>query len=148
MSKWDAFNDAINFSEISAFEESTAHTSEKKDVPAGTYEAVVTDLRLGISKSGKPTFYTTFRILEGEYKNYRIFVNQQVKEAFQFAIVKKILVGLYPDIEDRYNFKSLDEFEALVNEVAAEVEDEYEYAITHTINKGGFSNVTIDEIFE
>lgn len=47
-----------------------------KEVPLGDYEVSIDKLELGVSKKGSPMLICWFKILNGEYKNSRLFMNQ------------------------------------------------------------------------
>ena len=57
-----------------------------KEVPYGTYEVKITKLELTESKKHDPMVTAWFKILNGEYKNSLLFMNQVVTQGFQIIL--------------------------------------------------------------
>ena len=71
-----------------------ANKSEYKEVPLGTYEIKIDKLELTESKSGRPMVRCWMRILDGEYKNSIIFMNQVINISFGLHIANEFLKTL------------------------------------------------------
>lgn len=145
MSKWDAFNNSINFDEISEFETSNGE-KDYDDIPAGKYEACLNNLVLKVSKTGKPMMSFTFEIIAGDYDGRKVFYSQLLDEPWKFGKANSLLLALYPDAEP-LKYSSFDELETLLDKILTEVGDEWEYEISYTVNKNGFGSVSVDKIF-
>lgn len=117
-----------------------------KEVPVGTYEVAITKLELGESKKNDPIVKIWFKILEGEYKNSIIFMNQVVTQGFQIHIVNDFLKSLETDIE--IEFTSYAQYYQLLLDVFEAVNGNYEYALMYGKNKKGFNTYVIDEVFD
>lgn len=145
MSKWDAFNNSINFDEISEFETSNGG-KDYDDIPAGKYEACLNNLALKVSKTNKPMMSFTFEIIAGDYDGRKVFYSQLLDEPWKFGKANSLLLALYPDAEP-LKYSSFDELETLLDKILTEVGDEWEYEISYTVNKNGFGSVSVDKIF-
>lgn len=117
-----------------------------KEVPAGTYEVAITKLELSESKKHDPMVKIWFKILEGEYKNSIIFMNQVVTQGFQIHIVNDFLRSLETDID--IEFTSYAQYYQLLLDVFEAINGNYEYALKYGENDKGFNTYEIDEVFE
>lgn len=116
-----------------------------KEVPIGKYEVAITKLELGESKKGDPMVKVWFKILEGEYKNSLLFMNQVITQGFQIHIVNEFLRSLETDIE--IEFESYEQYNDLLMDVFEEVNGKLEFVLDYGENKG-FNTFKIEEIFE
>ena len=116
-----------------------------KEVPLGTYEVAITKLELGESKKSDPMVKVWFKILEGEFKNSIIFMNQVVTKGFQIHIANEFLRSLGTNIDIR--FESFSQYASLIADVYEAVNGNFEYALEYGENKG-FNTFEITEIFE
>lgn len=146
MSKWDAFNNTINFDEITEFENSNGG-KDYDEIPAGKYEAVLNNLVLKLSKTNKPMVSFTFEIIAGEYDGRKVFYSQLLDEPWKFGKANSLLLALYPDAEADIKYSNFDELEKLLDKIYSVVGDEWEYEISYTVNKNGFGSVSVDKIF-
>ena len=64
---------------------------EYEKVPHGNYEVKVDKMELKPTKKGDPMVSIWFTILEGKYKNSKLFMNQVVTQGFQLNIVNNFL---------------------------------------------------------
>lgn len=116
-----------------------------KEVPLGTYEVAITKLELGESKKSDPMVKVWFKILEGEFKNSIIFMNQVVTKGFQIHIANEFLRSLGTNIDIR--FESFSQYANLIADVYEAVNGNFEYALEYGESKG-FNTFEIIEIFE
>ena len=116
-----------------------------KEVPLGKYEVAITKLELGESKKGDPMVKVWFKILEGEYKNSLIFMNQVITQGFQIHLVNEFLRSLDTDVE--ITFESYSQFNELLLDVFEEVEGKLEFVLDYGENKG-FNTFKIEDVFE
>ena len=116
-----------------------------KEVPLGTYEVAITKLELGESKKSDPMVKVWFKILEGEFKNSIIFMNQVVTKGFQIHIANEFLRSLGTNID--IHFESFSQYANLIADVYEAVNGNFEYALEYGESKG-FNTFEITEIFE
>lgn len=119
--------------------------NDYKEVPHGTYEVAITKLELGESKKGDPMVKAWFKILEGEFKNSIVFMNQVVTTGFQIHIVDNFLRSLGTDIA--VCFESYSQYANLIADVYEAVNGKFEYALEYG-EKKGFNTFKIKEVFE
>ena len=116
-----------------------------KEVPHGNYEVAITKLELGESKKGDPMVTVWFKILDGEFKNSLIFMNQVVTQGFQIHIVDDFLRSLETDVE--IEFESYAQFGELLMDVFEAVEGKLEFGLKYGERKG-FNTFEITDVFE
>lgn len=125
--------------------EENGGTGNFKEVPLGTYEVAITKLELGESKKHDPMVKVWFKILEGEYKNSLLFMNQVITQGFQIHIVDEFLRSLETDVE--IGFESYSQYAQLLMDVYEAVNGNFEYGLKYGENKG-FNTFEITEVFE
>lgn len=116
-----------------------------KEVPHGTYEVAITKLELAESKKGDPIVKIWFKILEGEYKNSLIFMNQVIIKGFQIHIVDELLKSLDTDVD--IHFESYSQYADMLLDVFEAVDEKLEFALKYGENKG-FNTFEITDVFE
>lgn len=116
-----------------------------KEVPHGTYEVAITKLELKESKKGDPMVAVWFKILDGEFKNSLIFMNQVITQGFQIHIVDEFLRSLDTGID--VTFESYSQFNELLLDIFEAVDGNLEFALEYGENKG-FNTFKITEVFE
>lgn len=121
-------------------------TREFEKVPHGNYEVKIDKIEAVMSKSGKPMVSVWFTIIEGKYKNQKLFMNQVTTQGFQFHIVKEFLKSLQTGLD--IEFVNPSQWEQLMLDVAEECDAQgLEYAVKYEDNKG-YDKFTITEVFE
>ena len=75
------------------------NNKEFEAVPHGEYEVKLDKLELKATKKGDPMVSAWFTILEGKYKNSKLFMNQVVTQGFQIHIVNEFLRSMKTDID-------------------------------------------------
>lgn len=116
-----------------------------KEVPFGTYEVAINKLELGESKKGDPMVKVWFKILEGEYKNSLIFMNQVITQGFQIHIVDELLRSLETDVDVK--FESYQQYADMLLDVFEAVDGKLEFGLEYGERKG-FSTFKITDVFE
>lgn len=116
-----------------------------KEVPLGTYEVAITKLELDESRKGDPMVKVWFKILEGEYKNSLIFMNQVITQGFQIHIMDEFLRSLETDID--IVFESYSQYAQLLMDIYEDVDGNYEYGLKYG-EKKGFNTFEITDVFE
>lgn len=144
---WEEFDNKVDLEGLKEdIESSPTGGGNYKEVPHGNYEVAVTKLELDISKKGDPMVKVWFKILDGEYKNSLIFMNQVVTQGFQIHIVNDFLRSLETDIE--IEFESYKQYAELLLDVYEAVNGNYEYALKYDKTNKGFNTFEITDVFE
>ena len=119
---------------------------EYEKVPHGEYEVKVDKIELKASKKGDPMVSIWFTILEGKYKNYKLFLNQVITQGFQIHIVNELLRSMSAELN--IEFVDYKQYADLLLDVAEEC-DKYNlaFALKYEDNKG-YDKFTITEVFE
>lgn len=147
MNIWDEFDSAIDTKGLAAdVKEAQGNGATYKEVPHGDYEVAIDKLELVKSKAGDPMVSVWFKVLNGEFKGSRIFMNQVIKEGFQVHIVNEFLRSLDTDID--IEFVTYKQYGNLLMDVMEAIEGNLEYALSYKEGKKGFSTYTITEVFE
>ena len=68
-------------------------------VPHGNYEVKVDKMELKASKKGDPMVSIWFTILEGKYKNSKLFMNQVITQGFQLNIMNNFLRSMETGVD-------------------------------------------------
>ena len=92
MNIWDKFDKAIDTEGLANDVKDAQENGQSfKEVPHGDYEVAVDKMELTASKAGDPMVSIWFKVLNGDYKGSRIFMNQVVTQGFQIHIVNELL---------------------------------------------------------
>ena len=125
--------------------------NEFKEVPLGKYEVEIVDMVLKPTKEkGNPMLAVQFKILAGDFKNSRLFMNQVLingdqYDKFRVSTCNKFLKSLESQVE--IVFESVDQYESMVDEVFHEVNaSNLEYLLEYGENKG-YKTFTIKEVY-
>lgn len=151
MSEFDfsRFDDELDLAglmeDIENAEKGAGSNGDFKEVPLGNYEAKIDKLELSVSKSGKPMLTCWFKILAGEFKNSRLFMNQVIEQGFQIHIANDFLRSLDSDLEIK--FKTFKQYEQMVMDIAEAI-DGLEYAVKYGETTKGFKTFEITDVFE
>lgn len=122
------------------------NNKEFEVVPHGEYEVKLDKLELKATKKGDPMVSAWFTILEGKYKNSKLFMNQVVTQGFQIHIVNEFLRSMKTDID--VDFVDYKQYAELLLDVAEFCDaNNLEFAIKYEDNKG-YDKFTITEVFE
>lgn len=122
-----------------------SNKGDYKEVPHGTYEVAINKMELKESSKGDPMVSIWFKIVNGEYKNSLIFMNQVITQGFQIHIVNEFLRSL--DSEVVIDFESYSQYAQMLLDVHEAIDKKLEYALEYGENKG-FNTFKITEIFE
>lgn len=121
---------------------------EYDPIPFGTYDVRIENMDLKTSKKGDPMFFCQFKILEGEYKNYNLFMNQVVLVAFQIHIVNDFLRRL--DTLHQVSFDgNYEHYHDLIKRILVSIDtDKLEYKLSYEQSKKGYTMFIIKEVYE
>lgn len=124
-------------------------TGDFPTVPAGQYEVALVSLEIkGTKKDNRPMLAASFKILSGEYKNQRLFMNRVIYGTKNDANMIKSAVGWLNTLESGLDvaFQDYKQFADLVMEVAEAVDGKLEYAVDYDSDK--FNSISITEVFD
>lgn len=114
------------------------------EVPAGTYEVIMTECELKASKKGLPMVSARFKILEGEYKNSLLFYNQVIHKGFGLHRNNEFFRSM--DLGLEIEFKSFKQYGELMLD-CAEAAEGLAFALNYG-ERNGFPTFEIEEVFE
>lgn len=127
--------------------EENGGSGNRPEVPHGTYEVKISKMELTVSKSkGDPMVAIWFKILNGEFKNSLIFMNQVVTQGFQIHIVNDFLKSLGTEYD--VDFESYNQYAKLLMDIHEEIDNNFEYALKYGKNDKGYNTFEIEEVFE
>lgn len=119
---------------------------EYEKVPYGNYEVKVDKMELKASKKGDPMVSIWFTILDGKYKNSKLFMNQVVMKGFQIKIVNEFLRSMETGVN--IEFVDYSQYADMLLDVAEACDtNKLEFAVKYEDNKG-YDKFTIFDVFE
>ena len=143
---WDEFDKAIDTKALADDVKNSADSGNYREVPEGNYEVAIDKLELVASKQGKPMVSVWFKVLTGEYKGSRMFMNQIIEQAFQIHNMNEFLRSLGTDKE--IEFVSYKQYGNLLMDVMEEIEGNLEFGVKFYRNKKDYPIYEITDIFE
>lgn len=145
MSDFSRFDELVDLDALrEEVQKAASNTGEYEEIPYGMYEVGIEKMELKESKKGQPMVSVWFRIINGDYENSMLFMNQVVTKPFQIHICNQFLKSLKTGME--IDFKSYSDYARLIEEVYSEAE-KHEYALDYG-EKKGYKTFTITEVFE
>ena len=115
-------------------------------VPHGNYEVKVDKMELKASKKGDPMVSIWFTILDGKYKNNKLFMNQVVTKGVQLNIMNNFLRSMETGVN--IEFVDYAQYADMLLDVAEACDtNKLEFAIKYEDNKG-YDKFTIFDVFE
>ncbi|MCD8090517.1 MAG: DUF669 domain-containing protein, partial [Clostridiales bacterium] len=135
---WDEFDKSVDIEGLAKDVEEAAKNGGRREVPHDTYEIRIEKLELTRSKKGDPMVTCWMKILEGEYKNSLIFMNQVVNQGFQIHIANEFLCSLVSGMPDpvEVEFETYRQYGNMIMDIAEAIDDNYEYSVRYYDNKG------------
>lgn len=126
-----------------------AAKNEFKEVVDGTYVCKLDSLELAESKNHKPMIKGQFKIMEGEYKNQKLFVNQVITAGYPLHKGLEFLRSLeiYDDGDIDFD-GNYEHFNDLLLDLA---EDGAAYNLSYEVKKtkdGDFTRLEVTEVYE
>lgn len=119
-------------------------------IPAGKYEVKVETLEIKGTKAdpNRPMLAVSFKILSGEYKNQRIFMNRVLYGTKNDKNMIASAMGFLDKLDSGVpvSFTSYKQFAQLVLDIAEAIDGKLEYAVDYDDTR--FNSVSIDEVFE
>ena len=130
-------------------EEASANGWDFPTIPAGKYEVKLVSLEiLGTKKDNRPMLSASFKILAGEYKGQRLWMNRVLYGTKNDGNMIKSAVGWLDSLESGVpvTFESYKQFNQVVMDVAEAVDGALEYAVDYDPDR--FNSISIDEVFD
>lgn len=124
-------------------------TGDFPTVPAGKYEVALVSLEIkGTKKDNRPMLAASFKILSGEYKNQRLFMNRVIYGTKNDGNMIKSAVGWLNTLESGVDvaFHDYKQFADLVMDVAEAIDGKIEYAVEYDDSQ--FNSIKITEVFD
>ena len=124
-------------------------TGDFPTVPAGKYEVALVSMEIkGTKKDNRPMLAASFKILSGEYKNQRLFMNRVIYGTKNDGNMIKSAVGWLNSMESGVDvaFQDYKQFAELVIDVAEAIDDKIEFAVEYDPEQ--FNSIKIVEIFD
>ena len=87
-----------------------------------------------------------FKVLDGEYKNQSIWMNQVITQGFQINIMNEFLRSMDTDVE--IEFIDYAQYNDMLMDVVEACDGKLEFALDYDVNNKGFNTYKITEIFE
>ena len=124
-------------------------TGDFPTIPAGKYEVALVSLEIkGTKKDNRPMLAASFKILSGEYKGQRLFMNRVIYGTKNDGNMIKSAIGWLNSLESGVDvaFEDYKQFSDLVMDVAEAVDGKLEYAVDYDDEK--FNYISIAEVFD
>ena len=124
-------------------------TGDFPTIPAGKYEVALVSLEIkGTKKDNRPMLAASFKILSGEYKNQRLFMNRVIYGTKNDANMIKSAVGWLNTLDSGVDvaFQDYKQFADLVMDVAEAIDGKIEYAVEYDDSQ--FNSIKITEVFD
>ncbi len=147
---WDEFDKSIDTEGLAKdVEEAAKNGGQYREVPHDTYEVSISKLELIKSKKGDPMVTCWMKILEGDYKDSLIFMNQVVTQGFQIHIANEFLRALVSEMDEPINveFKSYNQYGNMLMDIMEAIENNFEYCVDYRQNSKGFNEFKIKEVY-
>lgn len=124
-------------------------TGDFPTIPAGKYEVALVSLEIkGTKKDNRPMLAASFKILSGEYKNQRLFMNRVIYGTKDDGRMIKSAVGWLNTLDSGVDvaFQDYKQFADLVMDVAEAIDGKIEYAVEYDDSQ--FNSIKITEVFD
>ena len=147
--KWNKNIDVAGLQKDIAEADQQSGSGDYKEVPDGTYEVKIDKMELKESSKHDPMFFCQFRILQGDFKNSCLFMNQVITQGFQIGQVNRFLRSLQVFEDDAVEFKDYAQYNDLILDVMEEVDAQgLEYLVEYKKSKKDFPIYTIKDVYE
>lgn len=138
-------------SDVAEIQQQEQPKREYKEVTDGTYTCDIVSLELGTNKAGdKLMLKGSFRIIEGEFANQRLWVNKVLTGTRNdsFAVKSAIdflnSLGAVQDVEYTGDF---DDLATQIDIVFADVKN-CTFEVAQKTSESGFKNLYVNDVFE
>ena len=144
--KWNKNIDVAGLQKDIAEAEKNGGSGDYAEVPVGSYEVKIDKMELKESSKHDPMFFCQFRILQGDFKNSCLFMNQVITQGFQIGIVNKFLRSL--EVMDDVEFKDYEQYNNVILDIMEQVDGNLEFLLEYKKSKKDFPIYTIKEVYE
>lgn len=148
--KWDKNVDTEGLQKDIAEAEANGGQGDYREVPVGTYEVKIDKMEIkecGSEKhAGEPMFTVQFRILEGDFENSCLFMNQLITEGWQIGQVNKFLRSL--DVNDTVEFKTYGQYNDMIMDMMESIDGSLEFLLEYGKNKKGYNTFKIKDVYD
>lgn len=155
---WDEFDKAIDTEALAKDVGEAGENGDFEDVPHDTYEVAITKLELTKSKGGDPMLTCWMKIVEGDYKDSLIFMNQVISQdlpaktqRFQRHKIDKFLRSLVSEMDEPIDvyFKTFKQYGNMIMNIAEAIDNNFEYLLDYSANpkKPQYSDYEIKEVY-
>ena len=146
--KWNRAIDTAGLQKDIAEAEANGSSGDYKEVPVGSYEVKIDKMELKESSKGDPMVSVWFKILEGDFKNSRLFMNQVITQGFQISQMNRFIKSMEVFDDDEVEFQNYSQYNDLLMDLFEQVDaDNRQYLLSYTKNKKGFSVYKIKECY-
>lgn len=132
--------------DLIAAQEQRTQKREFKQVPVGTYDVKINKMDIRRDKNDEPTFFVSFKVLNGEFKDEYIPYFQKITLAFQLKIMVDFLRDLKSGVDINVKEYDLSDYELLVFNIFNAVKDVYEFKLDYSLNEKGYKKYKIVEV--
>lgn len=145
------FDKEVNINQLKAdAEEAKKNGGDFPEIPEGTYTATMEKLELGSTKDQRPMMKVQMKILDGKYKNQRLFMNRVLYGTKNDANMIASALGFLESLEPTEDvgpiaFESFAQLNQLIMDVAEDI-DGLEYSVEY--DPDAFNSIHIAEVFE
>lgn len=152
MADFSKYNSMFNAEELKAQIkdiEENGGTGDYPEVPHGTYPVQIAKLELTETKKEpkRPMLSVWFKILDGEYKDQLIFMNQVCEKPFQLHTANEFLKSLESSIP--VEFDGFVRYANVIMDIAEDIEEhKVTYDLEYGVTKKGYNTFKIVEVYE
>lgn len=147
--KWNRAVDVEGLKKDIAEAEANGGSGDYKEVPVGSYEVKIDKMELKESSKGDPMFFCQFRILQGDFSNSCLFMNQVITQGFQIGQVNRFLRSLQVFDDSEIEFENYSQYNDLILDLMEELESAgTEYLVEYKKSKKDFPIYTIKDVYE
>lgn len=153
MSNWSNFDnfDVAGINE--GLKELNDNHGEFREVPDGKYEVEIVSMELKpTKKDGFPMLAVQFKIVEGEYKKQRLFMNQVLlrgnpnTDKYSVNACNRFLKSLGTNVA--VQFQPLADYDAMIGQIFDEIQREGLQYLVEVKDTSGFPKFEIKEVYE
>lgn len=147
--KWNRAIDTAGLQKDIAEAEANGSSGDYKEVPVGSYEVKIDKMELKESSKHDPMFFCQFRILQGDFKNSCLFMNQVITQGFQIGQVNRFLRSLQVFDDSEVEFKDYAQYNELILDVMEEIDSNgTEFLVEYKKSKKDFPIYTIKDVYD
>lgn len=146
--KWNKRIDVEGLKKDIAEADQNGGQRDFEDPVEGDYEVSIDKIELKESSKGDPMVSIWFKILEGDFKNSRLFMNQVITQGFQISQMNRFIKSMEVFDDDEVEFQNYSQYNDLLMDLFEQVDaDNRQYLLSFTKNKKGFSVYKIKKCY-